>query len=54
MEPGSCVSGLYLAHPEAKYTQVGPIDRDQMQDYADRKGQSLAETERWLAPNRAY
>lgn len=54
MEPGSCVSGLYLGHPEAKYTQVGPINQEQMQDYADRKGLSLAETERWLAPNRGY
>jgi len=54
MSPGSCVSGLYLAHPEAKYTQVGPIDKDQMQDYANRKGLTLEECERWLAPNRGY
>jgi len=54
MNPGSAVSGLYFAHPEAKYFQLGPIDRDQMQDYADRKGLSLAECEKWLAPNRGY
>jgi len=54
MTPGSCVSGLYFAHPEAKYTQVGPINKDQMEDYAARKAQSLEETERWLAPNRGY
>ncbi|MGJ8637807.1 MAG: methionine synthase [Opitutaceae bacterium] len=54
MTPGSCVSGLYFAHPEAKYTQVGPINKDQMEDYAERKAQSLEEAERWLAPNRGY
>ncbi len=54
MFPGSCVSGLYLAHPEGKYTQVGPINKDQMEDYAVRKSLSLEETERWLAPNRGY
>ena len=54
MSPGSCVSGLYLAHPDAKYTQVGPINKDQMQDYAQRKGLELEVCERWLAPNRGY
>lgn len=54
MSPGSCVSGLYFAHPDVKYTQVGPIDKDQMQDYAKRKGLTLEECERWLAPNRGY
>ena len=54
MYPGSCVSGLYLAHPEAKYTVVGPINKDQMEDYAVRKGLDLKECERWLAPNRGY
>ena len=54
MFPGSCVSGLYFAHPEAKYTQVGPINKDQMKDYAKRKNLSLEECERWLAPNMAY
>ncbi len=54
MHPGSAVSGLYFGHPEAKYFHLGPIDKDQMQDYADRKGLSLAECEKWLAPNRGY
>jgi len=54
MHPGSAVSGLYFAHPEAKYFQVGPIDRDQMQDYATRKGLSLEVCEKWLAPIRGY
>jgi 5-methyltetrahydrofolate--homocysteine methyltransferase len=54
MNPGSAVSGLYFGHPEAKYFQVGPIGRDQMQDYADRKQLSLAQCEKWLAPNKGY
>ncbi|TVP77307.1 MAG: hypothetical protein EA353_10610 [Puniceicoccaceae bacterium] len=54
MAPGSAVSGLYFAHPEAKYFQVGPIDQDQMQDYATRKGLSLEVCEKWLAPIRGY
>jgi 5-methyltetrahydrofolate--homocysteine methyltransferase len=54
MSPGSCVSGLYFAHPEAKYTQVGPINKDQMEAYSKRIGFDLETTERWLAPNRGY
>jgi 5-methyltetrahydrofolate--homocysteine methyltransferase len=54
MNPGSAVSGLYFGHPDAKYFQVGPINQDQMADYADRKGLSLEVCERWLAPNRGY
>ncbi len=54
MSPGSCVSGLYFAHPEAKYFHVGPLNKDQFEDYSIRKGQSLEETERWLAPNCGY
>ena len=50
MWPGSSVSGLYLSHPEAHYFGVGKIERDQAEDYAQRKGMSLAEIERWLAP----
>ncbi|MCL2453660.1 MAG: methionine synthase, partial [Alphaproteobacteria bacterium] len=50
MWPGSSVSGLYLSHPEAHYFGVGKIERDQAEDYARRKGLSLAEIERWLAP----
>jgi 5-methyltetrahydrofolate--homocysteine methyltransferase len=50
MWPGSSVSGLYLSHPEARYFGVGKIERDQVEDYARRKGWTLAEAERWLAP----
>ena len=50
MWPGSSVSGLYFAHPESYYFGVGKIDRDQVEDYAARKGMTVAETERWLAP----
>jgi 5-methyltetrahydrofolate--homocysteine methyltransferase len=50
MWPGSSVSGLYFAHPESHYFGVGRIERDQAEDYARRKGWSLAEAERWLAP----
>lgn len=54
MTPGSCVSGLYFGHPDAKYTLVGPLNKDQFEDYSVRKAQSLETTERWLAPNRGY
>jgi 5-methyltetrahydrofolate--homocysteine methyltransferase len=54
MTPASSVSGFYFAHPDAKYFNVGKIDRDQVQDYAKRKGMSLEEAERWLAPNLGY
>ncbi|HEY0329083.1 MAG TPA: methionine synthase [Rhodopseudomonas sp.] len=50
MWPGSSVSGLYFGHPESFYFGVGKIERDQVQDYATRKGWSVAEAERWLAP----
>src|SRR6478609_1355060 len=48
--PGSSVSGLYFANPESYYFGVGKIERDQVEDYAARKGMTVAETERWLAP----
>jgi 5-methyltetrahydrofolate--homocysteine methyltransferase len=51
MWPASSVSGLYFAHPEARYFALGKIDRDQVADYHVRKGMSVAEVERWLAPN---
>ncbi|MDX2169089.1 MAG: vitamin B12 dependent-methionine synthase activation domain-containing protein, partial [Deltaproteobacteria bacterium] len=54
MWPGSSVSGLYFSHPESKYFSVGKIDRDQVADYHRRKGLSIAEVERWLAPNLNY
>jgi 5-methyltetrahydrofolate--homocysteine methyltransferase len=51
MIPGASVSGLYFAHPDARYFGLGRIGRDQLADYARRKGWSLAEAERWLALN---
>jgi len=54
MWPGSSVSGLYFAHPEARYFTLGKIDRDQVADYAARKGMTVAEVERWLGPNLGY
>jgi 5-methyltetrahydrofolate--homocysteine methyltransferase len=54
MMPGAAVSGLYFSHPQARYFGVGKIMLDQVQDYADRKGMTLAEAERWLAPNLGY
>ena len=50
MCPAASVSGLYFAHPEARYFAVDLITRDQVEDYAARKGMPLAEVERWLAP----
>jgi 5-methyltetrahydrofolate--homocysteine methyltransferase len=50
MWPAAAVSGLYFAHPQSRYFGVGKIGRDQVEDYALRKGWSLAEAERWLAP----
>ncbi|MCQ0972126.1 methionine synthase [Paracoccus sp. TK19116] len=50
MWPGSSVSGLYIGHPDSYYFGVGKVERDQVEDYARRKGMSVEETERWLAP----
>ena len=50
MWPGSAVSGLYFSHPESHYFGVGKVERDQVEDYARRKGWSIEEAERWLAP----
>jgi 5-methyltetrahydrofolate--homocysteine methyltransferase len=50
MWPGAAVSGLYFAHPESHYFGVGKVERDQVEDYARRKGWTVAEAERWLAP----
>jgi 5-methyltetrahydrofolate--homocysteine methyltransferase len=50
MWPGSSVSGLYIAHPEAHYFGVAKVERDQVEDYAARKGMSIPEVERWLSP----
>jgi 5-methyltetrahydrofolate--homocysteine methyltransferase len=54
MWPGSSVSGLYFAHPEARYFTLGKIGRDQVEDYAARKTMTVAEVERWLGPNLDY
>jgi 5-methyltetrahydrofolate--homocysteine methyltransferase len=51
MHPASSVSGFYLAHPQAKYFNVGRIGRDQLEDLAARKREAVSELERWLAPN---
>jgi 5-methyltetrahydrofolate--homocysteine methyltransferase len=50
MWPGASVCGLYFSHPQSYYFGVGKIERDQVEDYARRKGQTFTETERWLAP----
>jgi 5-methyltetrahydrofolate--homocysteine methyltransferase len=52
--PAASVSGIYLSHPKARYFSVGRIARDQVEDYAARKGMALPEVERWLRPNLAY
>ncbi len=54
MWPGSSVSGLYFAHPESRYFSLGKIDRDQVADYSERKGMTVAEVERWLGQNLNY
>ncbi|WP_413438081.1 methionine synthase [Sulfuriferula sp. GW1] len=54
MLPASSVSGFYFSHPESSYFAVAKIDRDQLEDYAQRKGWDIATAERWLAPNLGY
>jgi len=54
MTPAAAVSGIYLAHPLARYFSVGRLGADQVEDYAVRKGMSLEEAERWLSPNLGY
>ena len=54
MTPPAAVSGLYFAHPESHYFGVGRIEKDQVEDYARRKGWTVAEAERWLAPILSY
>ena len=54
MLPAASVSGLYFAHPLTRYFTVGRVDRDQVEDYAARKGLPVEEVERWLAPNLGY
>ncbi len=54
MDPAATVSGFYFSHPQAKYFGVGKIDRDQVEDYAQRKDASLTDTETWLQPTLGY
>ena len=54
MLPASSVSGFYFSHPQSSYFAVRKIGRDQVEDYARRKGAASEEVERWLAPNLAY
>jgi 5-methyltetrahydrofolate--homocysteine methyltransferase len=54
MLPASAVSGLYFAHPRSQYFVVGRLGREQVADYARRKGVSVAQAERWLASNLDY
>ena len=54
MTPAAAVSGMYFGHPKSRYFAVGRIGRDQVEDYAARKGVSLPEAERWLRPNLGY
>jgi 5-methyltetrahydrofolate--homocysteine methyltransferase len=54
MTPAASVSGLIFAHPESRYFTVGRLGKDQIEDYARRRGMDLAEVERWLRPNLAY
>jgi 5-methyltetrahydrofolate--homocysteine methyltransferase len=54
MWPGASVSGLYFAHPQSRYFVLGRVGRDQVEDYARRKGWTVEEAERWLSPNLAY
>jgi 5-methyltetrahydrofolate--homocysteine methyltransferase len=54
MWPGAAVSGLYFSHPQSRYFVLGRLGQDQVEDYARRKGWSVAEAERWLSPNLGY
>jgi 5-methyltetrahydrofolate--homocysteine methyltransferase len=54
MTPAASVSGLYLAHPDARYFNIGKIDKEQVEDYARRSKKSVAEVEKWLGPNLGY
>jgi 5-methyltetrahydrofolate--homocysteine methyltransferase len=54
MDPPASVCGLFFAHPKARYFSVDRITREQVEDYARRKGMKVKEVERWLAPNLGY
>ena len=54
MYPASSVSGFYFSNPESKYFGLGKIEKDQVEEYAERKGMKVADVEKWLAPNLSY
>ena len=54
MMPTAAVSGFYFSHPQSQYFAIGKITKDQVEDYARRKGMTLEQAERWLAPVLAY
>jgi 5-methyltetrahydrofolate--homocysteine methyltransferase len=54
MQPAASVSGLYFAHPDARYFNIGKVGKDQVEDYAKRMGETVKEAERWLGPNLGY
>ena len=54
MMPASSVSGLYFSHPDSRYFPLGRINRDQVADYAERKGWTVEEVEKWLSPSLGY
>jgi 5-methyltetrahydrofolate--homocysteine methyltransferase len=54
MYPAAAVSGFYFAHPQTKYFGLGKIAKDQVEEYAKRKGESVEWVEKWLAPNLGY
>src|SRR5262249_43284985 len=54
MTPAASVSGIYLGSPAARYFNVGRVDREQVEDYAQRKGMRVGEVERWLGPSLGY
>lgn len=54
MHPGSAVSGLYFSHPESHYFGISVLARDQVEDYAQRKGMTIEEAEKWLGPWLGY
>ncbi|MBL4888821.1 MAG: methionine synthase, partial [Candidatus Lindowbacteria bacterium] len=54
MTPAASVSGIYISHPDARYFGLGKIAKDQVEDYASRKGMDVAEVEKWLGSNLGY
>jgi 5-methyltetrahydrofolate--homocysteine methyltransferase len=54
MYPASSVCGWYIAHPDSKYFGVGKIEKDQVEEYAERKGMKVEEVERWIRQNLEY